>query len=120
MRRILRLTQLKVLCGQPLAPDDLVILDPELHARLCKLSAIASAYAHAIDTCATIDSASLLFDGCPISELGLTFIAPGCEGVEIIPGGSSIEVALHNLAEYVSAARRWTLHTGVQSQLESL
>ncbi len=120
IHHLLRVTQPQVMCGQSLAPDDLHILDPELHSRLCKLSAIAAAHSQAIETAAAIDPVLLLFDGCSVNELGLSFIVPCCEDVEMVAGGSSVEVTLDNLAEYVSAARRWTLHTGVQSQLESL
>ena len=63
---------------------------------------------------------SLLFNGCPIADLGLTFTVPGYDALEMVPGGSGVDVTLHNLAEYVQAARRWTLHTGVSAQLESL
>jgi hypothetical protein len=110
----------QVLCGQSLGPDDLYILDPELHARLLKLSAIATAHAQSADAADCSDQSCLLFDGCPVSELGIAFTVPGYDAVEMIPGGSSVDVALDNLAEYVAAARRWTLHTGVEAQLESL
>ena len=62
----------------------------------------------------------LLFDGCSIGDLALTFTVPGYDDLDMVPGGSGISVTLDNLAEYVKAARRWTLHTGVSSQLESL
>jgi E3 ubiquitin-protein ligase TRIP12 len=61
-----------------------------------------------------------LFSGCSIEELGLTFTLPSYDHIEMIPGGSYIQITLDNLADYVAAVRRWTLHTGVSSQLESL
>lgn len=80
------------MCGQSLSPDDLYILDPELHSRLCKLSAIAAAHALVADSAAAAEPESLLFDGCPISDLGLTFTVPGYENVEMMAGGSNVEV----------------------------
>jgi hypothetical protein len=110
----------KVLCGQSLVPDDIYILDPELHSRLCKFSAIAAAHAQALEMSDAFDPSSLLFNDCPIDELGLTMTVPGYDDVEMVPSGSSINVTLDNLLEYVCAVRRWTLHTGVSQQLESL
>jgi hypothetical protein len=101
-------------------PDDIYSIDPELHERLAKLSAIAAAHAQALDMSDAFDPSSLLYCGCPVDQLGLTMTVPAYDDLELIPGGSGIDVTLDNLAEYVAAARRWTLHTGVCSQLESL
>lgn len=110
----------KVLCGQSLVPDDIYFIDPELHSRLCKFSAIAVAHAQALEMSDAFDPSSLLFNDCPVDELGLTMTVPGYDDLEMVPAGSGINVTLDNLLEYVSAVRRWTLHTGVSSQLESL
>ncbi len=110
-----------MLCGQSLVQGDIYTIDPELHSRLNKFSAIATAHSKALEMSdESFDPNSALFEGCPIAELGLTFTVPGYENLDMVPGGSSIDVTLDNLAEYVSAARRWTLHTGVCAQLESL
>jgi E3 ubiquitin-protein ligase TRIP12 len=111
---------LQVLCGQLLVPDDIYIVDPELHSRLSKFSSIAAAHAEAADMSEVCDPSSLLFSGCPVDELGLTMTVPGYDDLEMVPGGSDIGVTLDNLSEYVCAVRRWTLHTGVLAQLESL
>ncbi len=109
-----------MLCGQSLVPDDILSIDPELHERLSKLSAIAAAHAQALDMSDAFDPSSLLYRGCPVDQLGLTMTVPAYDDLELVPGGSGIDVTLDNLAEYVAAARRWTLHTGVSAQLESL
>ncbi len=101
-------------------PDDLCIIDPELHSRLCKFSAIAAAHAQALEMSEEFEPNSLLYEGCSIEDLALSFTVPGYDNLDMVPEGSAISVTLDNLAEYVKAARRWTLHTGVSSQLESL
>jgi hypothetical protein len=83
---------LQVLCGQLLVPDDIYIVDPELHSRLSKFSSIAAAHAEAADMSEVCDPSSLLFSGCPVDELGLTMTVPGYDDLEMVPGGSDIGV----------------------------
>lgn len=61
----------------------------------------------------------IVFDGCTISDLSLTFSLPGYPDYDLIPNGANIAVDQHNLEEYISKLIEATLHEGVQHQLEA-
>lgn len=40
-------------------------------------------------------------DGCCIADLGLVFVLPGYDNIELRKGGNDINVTIHNLDQYI-------------------
>jgi E3 ubiquitin-protein ligase TRIP12 len=54
-----------------------------------------------------------------VSDLGLDFTLPGYPHIELQPKGSEIDVTLDNLGLYIKKVIDFTLHAGVQRQIDA-
>lgn len=54
-----------------------------------------------------------------VDDLGLDFTLPGYSSIELIPGGSNMNVTIDNIGEYIDAVINFTLVSGVQRQLDA-
>ena len=109
-RRILgvrfSLAFLHALLGEDLTLDDVVDVSPNLYETL---DALEDAVARRGDGTVVIGKAK----PCTVSDLGLTFTLPGAEVVELMPGGSEVDVSSENAGEYVQLAAKTLLCDGV-------
>lgn len=63
---------------------------------------------------------NLTMDGCSVEDLGLDFVLPGHQHIELKKGGRDIAVTLDNLEDYLRLVVHWTLVEGVHRQFEAL
>ncbi|XP_072379801.1 E3 ubiquitin-protein ligase TRIP12 isoform X1 [Diabrotica undecimpunctata] len=105
--------------------SDLRHVNPELHRTLRKMHFIVK---ERDEILANMDYTQdermseiekLEFDGCSIDDLGIDFVVPGYN-IELMKGGKSTHVTIHNLHLYVKLMSHWLLHEGVSRQMESL
>ncbi|KAJ2781666.1 Ubiquitin fusion degradation protein 4, partial [Coemansia javaensis] len=52
-----------------------------------------------------------------LEDLALEFTLPGHPSIELRAGGADVPVTISNVDAYISLVVRWTLHTGIRSQI---
>ncbi|XP_070496016.1 E3 ubiquitin-protein ligase TRIP12 isoform X2 [Chironomus tepperi] len=104
---------------------DLNQVAPEVQGTLLRLNEIVKKR-EIIQTDPTLDAMektekieALDLDGCLIADLGLDFVLPGYQNIELRRGGRDIPVTIHNLHQYISLVTHWFLVEGVSRQFES-
>ncbi|XP_034951039.1 E3 ubiquitin-protein ligase TRIP12 isoform X2 [Chelonus insularis] len=110
---------------QTLTLADIAHICPDLYRTLSKLQDVVRRR-EAIErdqTLRTHERAQLIesldLDNCPINDLGLVFVLPGYENIELRKGGSEIAVTIHNLDQYIKLVVHWFLYEGVFRQMEA-
>ena len=54
-----------------------------------------------------------------VDDLGLDFTLPGHSNIELVPGGSSMNVTIDNIGDYIDKVINFTLFSGVQRQIDA-
>ncbi|XP_014232904.2 E3 ubiquitin-protein ligase TRIP12 isoform X2 [Trichogramma pretiosum] len=105
--------------------SDLAHIDRDVYNSLSKLQEVVKRKEE-IDQDSTLkptERAQLIevldLDGCPISDLGLTFQLPGYENIELRKSGGDMNVNIHNLDQYIKLVVHWFLYEGVFRQIEA-
>jgi E3 ubiquitin-protein ligase TRIP12 len=96
---------LRLLRGDEMVFDDIRGISGALYETLF---AIASAVARGTDRVVFGKSE------CSIADLGLTFVLPGVEDIELVPNGAAVAVGAGNAMEYVNAVSRALLCDSVR------
>ncbi|ORY81328.1 Svf1-like-domain-containing protein [Protomyces lactucae-debilis] len=102
--------------------EDVAQVDPALGKSLALLAQFADAYQAVLDADMTDSQRgkavrAITFENCTVEDLGLDFAYPGNPEVELMPGGSQVEVTIHNVADYVTKVTDATLGSGVARQI---
>eukprot|EP00727_Mastigamoeba_balamuthi_P003833 m51a1_g13447 putative protein (543) ;mRNA; r:502-2289 len=92
---------LKWMLGQELAVEDVAKVSPSIGRSLLRLAEVARHMASGRAT-----PAQLTVGGCDVRDLDLDFTFPGVPDWELIENGSSVQVTLGNVAEYLALVTR--------------
>ncbi|KAI1632701.1 E3 ubiquitin-protein ligase UPL3 [Biscogniauxia mediterranea] len=65
------------------------------------------------------DTERIVVEGTTIEDLALDFTLPGYPEIELIPGGSHIQVTIYNVESYLDKVIDMTLGSGVKRQVEA-
>lgn len=64
-------------------------------------------------------SEEIIVNGARVEDLSLDFTLPGYPHIELLPSGSSINVTIDNVGDYIDKVVDFTLCAGVQKQVEA-
>eukprot|EP00818_Percolomonas_sp_WS_P008358 CAMPEP_0117439754 /NCGR_PEP_ID=MMETSP0759-20121206/2726_1 /TAXON_ID=63605 /ORGANISM="Percolomonas cosmopolitus, Strain WS" /LENGTH=1495 /DNA_ID=CAMNT_0005231475 /DNA_START=707 /DNA_END=5194 /DNA_ORIENTATION=- len=116
---------LKALKGEPLFFDDIRYIDPQIYDSLRKFYTVVQAKKQ-IEKSQELAASEkkgqiyeLTLDGVRIEDLTQTFTLIGTD-IELMDGGSDIDVTIWNLEDFLEMTADWLLRIGVKEQVESL
>ncbi|KAH8666367.1 HECT-domain-containing protein [Xylariales sp. PMI_506] len=65
------------------------------------------------------DTNDIVIDGISIDDLALDFTLPGYPEIELVPGGSHVQVTIYNVESYLEKVIDMTLGSGVKRQIDA-